>query len=60
MAASLNQDQDTTAETHLGGIENAVSEAETEELLLLIAKNESKRMEKERAQKERAIKREAE
>ena len=59
MAASLNPDQDTDA-THLGGVEQAASEAETEELMLLIAQNESKQMEKDRTQKERAIKREAE
>ena len=34
----------------------SASEAETEELLLMIAQNESKRMEEERMQKERALK----
>lgn len=38
----------------------AASEAETEELLLMIAQNESKRMENERVQKERALKQAAE
>jgi len=53
IAASLNGDLDEEA-THLGSGSGDTT-AETEEMLLLIAQNESKRMEQERVQRERAL-----